>query len=134
MRFRFSKLNASLLCAATVLAMGSSLEGQQGGVQPAGPIIFSAGDATSAEPTAAGTDPKRRTIVDPIQVPSSDFNMSRPASSMPAPTIRPPVKSDRDDAKNWVFMTPSEILGVSTPEKMMGIPERSEERRVGKEC
>ncbi len=60
---------------------------------------------------------------------SSVFNFRPPATAeaLPRPQIFPPSQRARDLAdqkKNWVLMTPAEILGVKTPEQMMGVPER----------
>lgn len=110
-----------------MLALGSSLEAQQSGMGAGKPIVFSAPDAsTSAGTTAPESETPMRKIKDPIQVPAHGFGMSDLDSAMPLPIMpeRPPAKSERDTSKDWVFMTPAEILGVATPKKMLGIPDR----------
>ncbi len=110
-----------------MLALGSSLEAQQSGMGAGKPIVFSAPDSsTSAGTTAPEPATPLRKIKDPIQVPSHGFGMSDLDSAMPLPIMpeRPPAKSERDTSKDWVFMTPAEILGVATPKKILGIPDR----------
>jgi hypothetical protein len=115
----------SLLCAMVMLGLVSSLEAQQSGMGAGKPIVFSAPDAsTSAGSTATESESPLRKIKDPIQVPSHGFGVGDLDSPMPLPPTRPPVKRERDSSKDWIFMTPAEILGVTTPEKMMGISER----------
>ncbi len=81
MSFSFSNLKEALLCAIAVAGVVSSVQAQQAGQ----PIVFSSPEdkaAASSETSASEDAPRRRNIVDPIQVPSSDFNMNRAASQI----------------------------------------------------
>ena len=57
-----------------------------------------------------------------------NFNLSHSGETLPLPSV-PWVSSgeyarQQDLRRNWMLLTPAEILGAATPEKMMGITER----------
>jgi hypothetical protein len=112
-----------------------SAQAQRAVFPPGQPILFSSPDsdavASNAPPLSAKpTEPLD--FANALQIPSS-FNFNRssaaaPASPSDAPVILP-SESQRlqdllDKRRNWMLLTPAEILGVPTPEKILGIPER----------
>jgi hypothetical protein len=107
-----------------------------------GAMLFSAGAQSSSQPilfsTPAGDDaassapsqtPEQPNFANELQAPSSDFNFNAAPGEAPLPQPISPATNMRlrqvlDERKNWALMTPAEILGVTTPEKMLGIRER----------
>jgi len=68
-----------------------------------------------------------------LQGRAGDFNAPKQLFNLapdqkPGPMVAPPVMSQSlkdalDKRKNWTLMTPQEILGVPTAEKIMGLPD-----------
>jgi hypothetical protein len=127
MAFYPPRLNAPLL----VIAMGAmvlSAVAQQSGQ----PIIFSppqTDDAQSAAPSLAAQNPETPVLPDALQAPVSVFQIGTPNSRlMPPPQVN---SSDQqrmqkmlEERKDWTLMTPAEMLGVTTTEKLLQPPER----------
>lgn len=112
-------------------AGGSSLAFAQSATLQGQAIQFSSPDASDGPVDSPSLTPKAPPLPDFPGAPqaSSIFGFNAPARSgpLPRPQIFAPSQRARDAAdqkKNWVLMTPEEILGVKTPEQIMGIPER----------
>jgi hypothetical protein len=109
-------LRAAGALAAVATALAFSASAQQSGE----PIIFSkpADDGLGAGPQ-----------VSPDSMPQAfdnstpDFSSS-PDMPMPMPQLNSAWQKTLNDRRNWMLMTPEEIMGVETPEKIFGLPER----------
>jgi hypothetical protein len=124
----FHPPNFSLpLLAGTLIAAALSVEAQQPATNAGRSIVFSSSDKArvSSNSTPSSTKSSPPKFRDRFQAasPFSTFNT--------LPSAPPPVLSEErqlpkrlDRRKDWVFMTPAEILGVATPEKILGIQER----------
>jgi hypothetical protein len=131
---RFSNLKCLLLLAVAVVAV-SSAQAQDNKVAGQ-PISFSSpvnSDAPS-DVSLAPKSPDLSGLPDALRAPAS-FN---PADiSEPSPVFAPPVspaqsqqfKSMLDKRNNWALMTPAEILGVETPEKILQVSDRDTDGR-----
>lgn len=98
------------------------------------PIFFSSPESenvTSNLPSLLPRLAEQPDFANTLPTPSSfDFNPP-PADDTPQFDV-PVLLTDEgrrlqgvlDPKKNWIMMTPGEIFGVTTPEKIMGIPER----------
>jgi hypothetical protein len=122
---RLSNFKLLLLSVAVVFTLPS--EAQQGSQ----PILFSSPDNGSAADLKNVTGSSTPDLNDAFQAPSS-FSVNGSGAAPSAPAIPAPSASGGDtlqqmldNRKNWVFMTPAEILGVNTPEKILGIPDRN---------
>jgi hypothetical protein len=126
---RFSNLKCLLLLAVATAAVTSA---QAQDKKVAGqPISFSS-PVNSDAPSDVSLVPKSPDLTelpDAFHAPAS-FN---PADiSEPPPAFAPPVspaqsqqlKSMLDKRNNWALMTPAEILGVETPEKILQVSDR----------
>jgi len=122
------KLKLSLLMPA-VSALALSAGAQSGGQA----IIFST-PATDAEPpgksSPASVSSQPGTLPGTLQAPAQLFDLSPPGDSPPLPAA-PGVSAQQlrmqkflKERKNWIFMTPEEILGGASTEKMLEPPER----------
>jgi len=102
------------------------LQAQHGGQ----PIIFSSpasDDAVSPLPLLSFKSAEAPDLGDSAQVPLQfNFNGSSRAAPRPVVSSAAVARSQDllDQRNNWLLLTPAEILGQTTPEKMMGIPER----------
>jgi hypothetical protein len=126
MAFCPPKLNAPLLLiamGAMVLSAGAQQSGQ--------PIIFSppqTDDAQSAAPSLAAQNPETPVLPDALQAPVPVFQIRVPNSRLMPPQVN---SSDQqrmqkmlEERKDWTLMTPAEMLGVTTTEKLLQPPER----------
>jgi hypothetical protein len=129
MNFRFAGLKLlppAFVAVAMVLSAGAQ--------QAAQPIVFSSaqsGDNTPSAPSLAPQAAEQPDFADKFQTPSSGVDFNSPSDSQPLPPMpaNPSVGNRRlqknlDERDNWALMTPAEIFGVTTPEKIMGITER----------
>jgi len=117
------------LAISILLTAGSSCFAQSAGR----PIIFSSpNDNPDSTTSPSLADPAKSTFVESLSAPMS-FN-SKPTDVLPAPTtttsVRPAMtESERlrnmlNKQKNWVFMTPAEILGVDDSQNTLNVPDR----------
>jgi len=116
-----------------------SVQAQRATLYPKQSILFSSPASNPGFSNMPSLSPKPPESLDfgkTLQAPSPlDFN--NPPVDMPLPAGPPVVSraeaSRRQDLldrrKNWLLMTPAEILGATTPEKIMGIQERDESGR-----
>lgn len=94
-------------------------------------IQFSSPDGNDDATASPSLTPKAAPLPDFTGAPQSStvFNFSPPGATeaLPRPQIFPPSQQARDLAeqkKNWVLMTPAEILGVKQPDDLLGVTER----------
>ena len=128
MGFSLEYLKRGLPLAAILCVAACPARAQHGGQ----PIIFSSpasDDTASPMPPLSPKPAESLDLGDAVQAPQFNFNGSLPAA--PLPSVAPKVSSAAaqvqdllDRRNNWMLLTPAEILGQVTPEKMMGIPER----------
>jgi hypothetical protein len=132
MGFTFAYLKRGLPLAA-VLGAVFSAQAQRAAFRPGQPILFSSPESDtvlSNMPSLAPKPPESPDFGNTLQAPSS-FDFSGPAVDTPLPVVAPVVShagASRmqdllDRQKNWMLLTPAEILGTTTPEKIMGIQE-----------
>jgi hypothetical protein len=128
MKFRFANLKLRLFAgalSAAVLPAGA----QNAAPQPGQPIIFSvpqSGGVPSTTPdNSAEQNPQNMPSAPPVIF---DFNSPADAPPPRQQTISPAeqmrLKKLQEDRDNWMLMTPAEILGVTTPEKILATPEQ----------
>lgn len=94
-------------------------------------IQFSSPDGNDDTTESPSLTPKAAPLPDFSGAPQSStvFNFSPPGATepLPRPQIFPPSQRALDLAeqkKNWVLMTPAEILGVKKPDNLLGVTER----------
>lgn len=126
---------ANLKCWGLVVALAagwSSLAFAQATASSGQAIQFSSPAGSDDAAESPSLTPKAAQLPDFSGAPqsSSVFNFGPPATAeaLPRPQIFSPAQQRARDMaeqkKSWVLMTPAEILGVKTPEQMMGITER----------
>ena len=125
MGFSLAYLKRGLPLAAILCVVACPARAQHGGQ----PIIFSSpasDDTASPIPSLSPKPAESLDLGDAVQAPQFNFNGSLPAASLPsaAPKVSAAAAQDLLDRRNnWMLLTPAEILGQVTPEKMLGIPE-----------
>ncbi len=96
-------------------------------------IIFSSPESDAGQSVKSSLEPVNPQLVlfhDTAQAPVQLFNFSTPNDSLPAPAspiFLPQQRATQkllEDRKNWILMTPEEILGVTATDKMLEPPER----------
>jgi len=122
----FRPINLKRLLFLTGMAAVFSAQAQTL-MRPGHSIIFSAtsDDNAAADAQApAAQPPAAPGFADMVRAP--DFSFKPPAPTNPRPPERPaaPPTPTQNPRANWAFMTPAEILGLSTPENILKIPER----------
>jgi len=68
-----------------------------------------------------------------FNAPHQLFNDYAPSLPMPQPLFRAndsSVQDALDRRKNWTMLTPQQILGIQTPEEILGIPDRTGEKKL----
>ena len=132
MGFTFAYLKRGLPLAAVLVAV-FSVQAQRAAFRPGQPILFSspAGDTVFSNlPSLSPEPPESLDFGNTLQAPPS-FDFSSPAVDTPLPMGAPVVSRAEalrmqdllDKRKNWMLLTPAEILGATTPEKILGIQE-----------
>ena len=132
MGFTFAYLKRVLPLAA-VLVAAFSVQAQRAAFRPGQPILFSSPESDavlSNMPSLAPKPPESPDFGNPLQAPPP-LNFSGPPVDTPLPMGVPVVSRAGalrmqellDRRKNWMLLTPAEILGATTPEKIMGIQE-----------
>jgi hypothetical protein len=134
MDFRLINMKHLLFLAGAVAAV--SCAQAQSVMQPGQPIIFSSpgNDDASNAPTLAAPSPVASGFPDASQPPLFNFGAMPPRNvRLPAPqataAAAAPGDFERlqkllDERKNWALLTPAEVIGIPTPEKILGLPER----------
>jgi hypothetical protein len=136
MDFHFTHLRWWPVAAALSVVAGSALA--QNGAAPAGQaILFSTpeGDnAVSNTSAFAAPDSQPHDFSDQLQAPASLFN-NKPPAQFSLSSGNSPISASQaqrlqkaaQDQKDWALLTPEEILGVTTPEKILdGDPQDKE--------
>jgi len=125
----FHPANFSLLfLAGACMAVALPMEAQQPATNAGQSIIFSS-------PDNGGVSSNLASHADQFSSPLNFQDNFKSASSVPTfdnPLAATPLVPDEgqqlqrrlERRKDWVFMTPAEILGVTTPEKILQIQER----------
>jgi hypothetical protein len=133
MGFSFAYLKRVLPLAAAVLVAVFSAQAQRAALRPGQSILFSSpeGDTVfSNMPSLSPKPPESLDLGNTLRAPPP-FSFSGPPVDTPLPVGAPvvsPAEALRmqdllDKRKNWMLLTPAEILGATTPEKILGIPE-----------
>lgn len=92
-------------------------------------------DVNSNVPSLAPAASPLTGAADSVRAPSLDFNPS-PGGPVPGPGPIPSpeqaaqMQQQLDKEKNWALLTPEEILGVPTAEKIFGLPETNAEGQL----
>jgi hypothetical protein len=126
MGFGLAYLKRGLPLTAVLWMAAYPLQAQHGGQ----PIVFSSpasDDAVSPLPSLSSKLSVVPDLGDSAQVPLQfNFNGSSRVAPWPAVSSAAAARAQDllDQRNNWLLLTPAEILGQTTPEKMMGIPER----------
>ena len=133
MGFSLAYLKRGLPLAAALVAV-FSVQAQHAAFRPGQSILFSSPEndtVFSNLPSLSPKPPESPDFGNTLQAPPS-FNFSGPSVDTPLPVGVPvfsPAEALRmqellDRRKNWMLLTPAEIIGATTPEKIMGIQER----------
>jgi hypothetical protein len=133
MGFSLAYLKRGLPSAAALVAV-FSVQAQHAAFRPGQSILFSSPESDtvfSNMPSLAPKPPESLDFGSTLEAPPS-FNFSGPSVDTPLPMGVPvvsPAEALRmqellDRRKNWMLLTPAEILGATTPEKIMGVQER----------
>ena len=130
MGFILAYLKRGLVLTAMVSAAAWSAQAQGWGSRPGQPILFSSPEIEDADstnmPSLSPKPPGALDLEDVARAPEN-FEINNVGAAMPPPA--PGVlyggdSREQDLRRNWMLLTPAEILGAATPEKMMGIKER----------
>lgn len=129
MNFRSANLKLRLFAGALSAAVLSAVA-QNDAPQPGQPIIFSAPQNGGVPSAAPSTSPDNSAEQNPRNMPPAVFDFNIPADA-PQPGPQPVSPAERlrlqklqEARNNWMLMTPAEILGVTTPEKILETPEQ----------
>ena len=80
---------------------------------------------------------ERRSVVGGVSAPTEVFSSPPDDLPMPAPVMMIPqtvsMKEALNRRDNWTLMTPEEILGVPTAEKILGLPDSKDEDKLSPE-
>ena len=135
MGFTFANLKRALLFAVALI-VAFTAAAQRSTNRPLQPILFSTPASDTASTNTPSLSPQPSQSLDfgsKVKAPS-EVDFSGPVVETPLPAS--PAAVARNDAsltqelldrrKNWLLLTPAEILGVDTPEKILGIREHDE--------
>ena len=132
MGFTLAFLKRGLPLAALASAAMISARAQGLGSRSGEAILFSSPAGDSADSTnlpSLTPKPSEALDLEGITQAPENFNFSQPRGVPLLPYGMPPISPGensrlQDLRRNWVLLTPAEILGAATPEKMMGVLER----------
>ena len=133
MGFNFAYLKRVLPLAAAVLVAVFSVQAQRAAFRPGQSILFSSPEndtVFSNLPSLSPKPPESPDFGDTLRAPPP-FSFSGPPVDTPllpgVPVVSPAealrMQDLLDKRKNWMLLTPAEILGATTPEKILGIQE-----------
>lgn len=132
MGFSIANLNWRLLLAV-ILAAGVLPTGAQRMARGGQPILLSAPESDTDMTNAPSLMPKapdQPDLTDTIRAPGLNFSSPFDNAQLPPPAARaasPPeadkMREKRDKNRNWAMMTPEQIMGIPTPEKIIGLAE-----------
>jgi hypothetical protein len=134
MGFSLAFLKRGLPLAAIAGVVVFSAQAQRPPHRGAQPILFSSplnNDVVSNTSSLLPQPPQSLDLSEVAEAPAQ-FNFNRLSPAGPLPSVMQflsPVAAARerdllDRRRNWALLTPAEILGAVTPEKMLGITER----------
>jgi hypothetical protein len=131
MGFSFAYLKRVLPLAAAVLVAVFSVQAQHAALRQGQSILFSSPESDTVFSNMPSLSPKPPPdFGSTLQAPSSfDFNgppvetPSLPDVQVVSPAEALRMQDQLDKRKNWMLLTPAEILGATTPEKILGIQE-----------
>jgi hypothetical protein len=123
-----------LLLTLMAVATVCSAEIQEKARQPGQPIIFSApvNDTVSSNmPSLAVKPPPPGNLADTVKSPIFHLDAVLPAEPLPEPQqprVSPEeakrMKRQQEERDNWSLLTPEQILGLPTQEKVLGVQDR----------
>src|SRR5690348_5337754 len=116
MDIRLTHLKLSAFLALALLGMAPFVSAQPAATNAWKPIIFSspAENEISSNPISPSTQPMLSMGPQGLlqgPTPIASFRGFRPA---PAPNARGQIHKSAQDSEDWIFMTPAEIMGVSS--------------------
>ena len=134
MGFSLAPFKRGLPLAAIAACGVCSAQAQRSELRGGQPILFSSptGDTVlSNTPSLSPKPPESLDLSDSAQAPLQ-MNFNHLPEALPLPSVVPllmPGEAERerdldDRRRNWALMTPAEILGVVTPDQIMGVSER----------
>jgi len=134
MGFSLASFKRGLPWAAAAGLAVYSAQAQRSVFRGGQPILFSepASDTVASNtPSLTPQPPESLDLSDAAQAPLS-MNFNRLPDNAPLPSVMPmllpgDVERERvqeDRRRNWALLTPAEIIGVVTPEQILGITER----------
>jgi len=120
---------------AAIAALGvCSAQPQRSGLHGGQPILFSSPTADTTLSNTPSLSPKPPESLDLSEASEAPLQMqfNRLPEALPLPSVMPlltPGEAERerdldDRRRNWALMTPAEILGIVTPEQILGVSER----------
>ena len=132
MGFNLAYLKRVLPLAAVLVAV-FSVQAQSAALRPRKSILFSSpeGDTVFSNlPSLSPEPPESLDWGNTLQA-TPPFSFNGPPVDTPLPVVAPVVSRAEalrmrdllDRRKNWMLLTPGEILGATTPEKILGIQE-----------
>ncbi|MGA2786930.1 MAG: hypothetical protein ABSF60_05335 [Verrucomicrobiota bacterium] len=121
---------------AAVVGVVFSVQAQRAASHAGQPILFSSPESDAVltnMPSLAPKPPESPGLGSSLEAPSS-IDFSGPVVDTPLPVVAPVVSRTEalrlqdllDRRKNWMLLTPAEILGTTTPEQILGIREHDE--------
>lgn len=132
MGFILASLKRGLPLAAVVCGVFLPAQAQDAGGSLQGqPIVFSSPVSDNVDtndlPSLAPKSSRSLDLEGIAAAPQNFNNVMLPGASLPLPPGPGwfgETAQQQDRRRNWTLLTPAEILGAATPEKIMGIPER----------
>ena len=129
----FLKRRLPLAAAAMMLGVAVPLPAQLAGSRPGEAILFSSPDGDATVTNLSSLAPKPPDTLEfesAFDVPQT-LNLNRLPKAGPLPSLGPVFSSEAtarvqdllDRRNNWALLTPAEILGAATPEKIFGLTE-----------
>ena len=126
-------LKCGLPLASIAFAVGLALQARGAEPQTGQAILFSSPDGDNVVSNLPSLSPRPAESLDfgsTVEAPPT-FSFNRLPVGAPFPSMGPSISSGDaarvqdllDRRNNWALLTPAEILGAATPEKIFGIPE-----------
>jgi len=132
--FSFANLTRWAVVAGVVLAATSPACAQSAGRRPGQAILFSSTDddsVSSNTPSLTAKPPGSWDFANAIQSPAQGSGVSSESGPLPAPPL-PAISPGQirqmqqllDERRNWVLLTPEQILRLPTRGKILGVADR----------
>jgi hypothetical protein len=134
MGFSFANLTRWVVVAGVALAAASPAHAQRAGRRPGQSILFSPTDdegVSSNTPSLTAKPPGSWDFANAVQSPAQGSSVSSETGLLPEP-LPPAISPGQarqmqqllDERRNWALLTPEQILGLPTQEKILGIADR----------